>query len=123
METSSDAPYVNFDYKSLNGVGGTLLKPGISDEETSASDVLSLSGKYISAVIAKNLGMDIKDFNRYNPGFDDMLASSGTYDLRLPNDKMDLFVANKYPILNECVQQLLGDVNVNTKTIYKKRVK
>ena len=50
-----------------------------------------------------------------------MLASSGTYDLRLPNDKMDLFVANKYPILNECVQQLLGDVNVDTKTIYKKQ--
>jgi membrane-bound lytic murein transglycosylase D len=65
--------------------------------------------------------MDIADFNRYNPGFDDMLASSGTYDLRLPNDKMDLFDANKYPILNECVQQFLGDVNVDTKTIYKKR--
>lgn len=111
----------NFDYKSLNGVGGSLLKPDISDEETSSSDTMSLSGKYIGAVIAKNLGMELKDFNRYNPGFDDTLASSGTYDLRLPNDKMDLFVANKYPILNECVQQFLGDVNVDTKTIYKKR--
>ena len=107
-------------YKSLNGSCGSL-KPDISDEETSGSNKMSLSGKYIGTVIAKNLGMDIKDFNRYNPGFDDMIASSGTYDLMLPNDKMDLFVANKYPILNECVQQLLGDVNVDTKTIYKKR--
>jgi membrane-bound lytic murein transglycosylase D len=118
---SSDSLNGNFDYKSLSGAGAPLLKPDISDEETSGSDKMSLSGKYIGAVIAKNLGMELKDFNRYNPGFDDMLASAGTYDLRLPNDKMDLFVANKYPILNECVQQLLGEVNVDTKTIYKQR--
>ncbi|MEP6926794.1 MAG: lytic transglycosylase domain-containing protein [Ginsengibacter sp.] len=122
METgNSDSPAGNFDYKSLNGISGASLKPDISNEEISNSDKMSLSGKYIGAVIAKNLDMDIKDFNRYNPGFDDMLASIGTYDLQLPNDKMDLFVANKYPILNECVQQLLGDINVDTKTIYKKR--
>ncbi len=116
METGTgDSLNGNFDYQSLNGTGGPL-KPAISDEETAGSDKMSISGKYIGAVIAKNIGMELKDFNRYNPGFDDMLASSGTYDLRLPNDKMDLFVANKYPILNECVQQLLGDVNVDTKT-------
>ena len=44
------------------------LKPDISDEETSSSDKMSLSGKYIGAVIAKNLGMELNDFNRYNPG-------------------------------------------------------
>jgi membrane-bound lytic murein transglycosylase D len=120
METGiSDSPNSGFDYKSLSGTGS--LKADITADESSQSDTMPLSGKYIGAVIAKNLGMELKDFNRYNPAFDDMLASSGTYDLRLPNDKMDLFVANKYPILNECVQQLLGDVNVDTKTIYKKR--
>ena len=116
---NGDSPGGNFDYKSINGV--STLKPDISEEEISASDKMSLSGKYISTVVAKNLGMELKDFNRYNPGFDDALASSGIYDLRLPNDKMNLFVANKYPILNECVQQLLGDVNIDTKTVYKKR--
>ena len=116
----SDSLNGNFDYKNLS-TGGSLTKPDISEEETSGSDKMALSGKYIGAVIAKNIGMELKDFNRYNPGFDDMLASSGTYDLRLPNDKMDLFVANKYPILNECVQQLLGDVNIDSKTVYKKR--
>jgi len=120
MEAGNDgSPGGNFDYKSINGV--STLKPAISEAEISASAKMSLSGKYIGTVVAKNLGMELEDFNRYNPGFDDALASSGTYDLRLPNDKMDLFVANKYPILNECVQQLLGDVNVDTKTVYKKR--
>jgi membrane-bound lytic murein transglycosylase D len=120
MEAGNGGSPENFNYRSINGVAGPL-KPAISDEEISASDTLVLSGKYIGSVIAKNLGMDLNDFNRYNPGFDDMLASSGTYDLRLPNEKMDLFVANKYPILNECVQQWLGDVNIDTKTVYKKR--
>ena len=121
METgNNESSAGNFDYKSLNGVSQPL-KPEISDDETANSSVLNLSGKYISSVIAKNLEMDFKDFNRYNPGFDNTMASGSSYELRLPNDKMDLFVANKYPILNECVQQLLGDVNMNTKTIYKKR--
>ena len=121
METgNNESSAGNFDYKSLNGVSQPL-KPEISDDETANSSVLNLSGKYISSVIAKNLEMDFKDFNRYNPGFDNTMASGSSYELRLPNNKMDLFVANKYPILNECVQQLLGDVNMNTKTIYKKR--
>jgi membrane-bound lytic murein transglycosylase D len=121
METgNNESSAGNFDYKSLNGVSQPL-KPEISGDETANSSVLNLSGKYISSVIAKNLEMDLKDFNRYNPGFDNTMASGSSYELRLPNDKMDLFVANKYPILNECVQQLLGDVNMNTKTIYKKR--
>jgi membrane-bound lytic murein transglycosylase D len=109
----------NFDYKSLSG-GGSSLNPDISEEEIANSGNMTLSGKYIGAVIAKNVGMEVKDFNRYNPGFDNVLAASDSYDLRLPNDKMDLFVANKYSILNECVQQLLGDINADTKTIYKK---
>ncbi len=58
------------------------------------------------------------EFNRYNPGFDNMLATGASYDLRLPGDKMDLFVANKYPILNECVHVLLNTVNTETRTVY-----
>ena len=82
---------------------------------------MQISGRFISTVIAKNIDMTIDDFNRYNPGFDDVLATGSNYDLRLPGDKMSLFVANKYPILSECVNKLLSDVNFNTKTVYKKR--
>lgn len=113
----------NFDYKSLNGVGGITTKPNISEGETTNSTELSLSGRYNAAIIAKNLDMDMKYFNRFNPGFDDMMATDGTYKLRLPNDKMNLFKANKYSILNECVQQLLGDANFDTKAVNKKDMK
>jgi membrane-bound lytic murein transglycosylase D len=118
MET--DNPQGDFDYTTLND-SSSITKSSISEKETANSGQMQLSGKYIAAVIAKNLEMDMKDFDRYNPGFDNMMALGSTYNLRLPNDKMNLFVAHKYPILNECVQQLLGDINVDTKTVYKKR--
>jgi membrane-bound lytic murein transglycosylase D len=83
---------------------------------------LQLSGKYNSLVIAKNLGMDISLFNRYNPQFDQQLAANGQYELILPTDKMQLFQINKYQILNESVQLLLGDANIPTqKTNYPPR--
>jgi hypothetical protein len=48
-----------------------------------------------------------------------MVMSSGEpFDLRLTSDKMDLFVANRYPILNECVHVLLNNLNTQTKTVY-----
>jgi membrane-bound lytic murein transglycosylase D len=84
-------------------------KPELTADELATVAVQSISGKYNSLVITKNLSMDIVQFNRYNPDFDNMMASNGNYDLRLPADKMQLFLANKYSILNECVQLLLGD--------------
>ncbi|MFN8244281.1 MAG: lytic transglycosylase domain-containing protein [Ferruginibacter sp.] len=84
-------------------------KPKLSDAEMQASALQTISGKYNSLVISKNLSMDINQFNRYNPQFDELIASNGNYDLRLPADKMQVFLANKYVILNECVQLLLGE--------------
>jgi membrane-bound lytic murein transglycosylase D len=40
------------------------------------------------------------------------MASDNAYVLKLPADKMDLFVANKYIILNESVQMLLTGATV-----------
>ena len=77
--------------------------------ETADMEVLAVSGKFNSLVIAKNLAMDISLFNKYNPNFDMMLSSNGNYDMRLPSDKMSIFVSSKYQILNECVQLMLGD--------------
>jgi membrane-bound lytic murein transglycosylase D len=83
-------------------------------------EVLPVSGKFNSVVIAKNLSMDISQFNNLNPDFDAMLSSEGNFDLRLPPDKMQLFVANKYAILNECVQLMLGGTEMPVqKTEYK----
>jgi membrane-bound lytic murein transglycosylase D len=64
--------------------------------------------------------MDMDDFNRYNPDFDRVMASANnTYDLKLPADKMDLFIANKYQILNESVQFLLNGVSESDSSIEK----
>jgi hypothetical protein len=73
-------------------------------------------------IIAKNLEVDLKEFNRLNPGLDVILASGNNYNLRLTPVKLDTFVANKYPILNECVQALLSDVNLPTKTTYNRNI-
>lgn len=94
-------------------------KPKLSTAELEGSELLPISGKFNSNVIAKNISFDIASFNRYNPEFDSKLSSNGQYDLRLPADKMQLFVSMKYQILNECVQLLLSDADIpNNKTVY-----
>ncbi len=95
------------------------IKPQLTDAELETAATQTVSGKYNSLIIAKNLAMDIVQFNHYNPQFDNMIAANGNYDLRLPADKMQLFAANKYVILNECVQVLLGDTEMqNNQTFY-----
>jgi membrane-bound lytic murein transglycosylase D len=91
----------------------------LKTEEMVDVEVLPISGKYNSLVVAKNLAMDIAVFNHYNPNFDGMMASDGTFSLRLPPEKMQLFVINKYQILNESVQLMLsGAVVPPNKTTY-----
>jgi len=106
----------NMDYRTLKTAN--VFKPSVSEEIANSTEVLTISGKYNSAIIAKNIAMDITEFNRLNPGFDMAMSSGEAFDLRLTPDKMDLFVANKYPILNECVHVLLNTANTETKTIY-----
>ncbi len=93
--------------------------PSLTSVEIDNSETQTISGKYNSAVMAKNLDFELVQFNRYNPQFDSKLSLNGQYDLRLPVDKMQLFLATKYQILNECVQLLLGDADIpNNKTVY-----
>lgn len=103
-----------------NGMNAYDNKPALTEQELETAVTQSITGKYNSLVITKNLSMDIVTFNRYNPDFDNMMSINGNYDLRLPADKMQLFLANKYVILNECVQLLLGDnpVPSNQTTTY-----
>ncbi|UEG50377.1 lytic transglycosylase domain-containing protein [Ferruginibacter lapsinanis] len=100
-------------------------KPKLSAQQLVDVEVLPISGKYNSLVIAKNLSMDITTFNNYNPGFDQAMSTIGNFDLRLPPEKMQLFTANKYQILNECVQVLYNSTSIPspTKTVYKRSAK
>ena len=104
-----------------NDKGPYTQQPNLTAAELTAVEVLSISGKYNALVIAKNVVMDIVQFNHYNPVFDATMATKGNFDLRLPPEKMQLFTANKYQILNESVQVLLGGATVpDFKTVYPK---
>lgn len=83
------------------------IKP-LTTEETANSKTQSISGRYNSLVIAKHITMDISTFNKLNPGFDKLVASNANYELRLPIDKMDIFLTKKPVILNESMALLLN---------------
>jgi membrane-bound lytic murein transglycosylase D len=97
-------------------------KPSLTKQEMENAETQTVSGKFNSLIIAKNLSLDIAMFNRYNPGFDNLINANGQYELILPSDKMQLFLATKYQILNECVQVMLSDNNIpDNKTVYPTR--
>jgi len=109
---------------SATGVNPFLNTSVLTQSERELTETETISGKFNSLIIAKNLEIEIALFNRYNPSFDNSLGMNGQYDLKLPADKMQLFLANKYQILNECVQLLLnndGGLVPNSKTTYPSR--
>jgi membrane-bound lytic murein transglycosylase D len=110
---ASNAAYaVNKNPTKSSGINPYNTKASISVQEMESAEIQTITGKFNSVVIAKNLSMDILSFNRYNPLFDNSIAANSKYELILPQDKMQLFLINKYQILNECVQVLLGDTEV-----------
>jgi membrane-bound lytic murein transglycosylase D len=81
----------------------------LSTAELTNSKVQAISGRYNSLVIVKHITFSITEFNRYNPDFDKLITHNGKYELRLPADKMDLFMAKRYDILNESLQIMLDN--------------
>jgi membrane-bound lytic murein transglycosylase D len=81
------------------------MKPAATNDAN--TETMSISGKYNSLIIAQVIQMDIVSFNRMNPNFDKLLAANGTFDLRLPPDKMLLFQANKPQILEQSIRLML----------------
>jgi membrane-bound lytic murein transglycosylase D len=92
----------------IAALAGYLQKRSLTAEELNESSTTTISGKYRAEVIAKYVNMDSEEFNRYNPYFDQVMDQpENKYDLKLPAENMEKFIANKYPILNESVQLLL----------------
>ncbi|MBC7946403.1 MAG: lytic transglycosylase domain-containing protein [Chitinophagaceae bacterium] len=79
--------------------------------DVAGSKLQAISGRYNASVIARHVEMDIKAFHKLNPDFDRLVASNGNYQLRLPDGKMDLFMAKKPDILNESMKLLLAQVS------------
>ena len=86
------------------------LSRNINETEKTNSKEQLVTGRFCASVIAKNILMDLSEFNRYNPRFDKIISgASNTYDLILPADRMDMFNTVKYKILSESVELLLGN--------------
>jgi membrane-bound lytic murein transglycosylase D len=78
---------------------------GVTD---STASVLNVGGKYTALAIASTVQMSLSEFDRLNPNFDKALAANGSYELRLPSDKMNLFQANKAQILDQSIRMMLN---------------
>jgi membrane-bound lytic murein transglycosylase D len=87
----------------------------LTQEELTSSKMQPISGKYNSVILSKNILMDIASFNRYNPDFDKQIGVKGSFDLRLPGDKMDVFNAKKFQILEESMKLLLAPLSGDAK--------
>lgn len=81
----------------------------LSEEELNKSSAYTINGRFHSSVILKYTEISKAEFDRYNPNFDNSIALNGKYELRLPKEKMNLFVNNRYKILEESLQVILGE--------------
>jgi membrane-bound lytic murein transglycosylase D len=86
------------------------VRPSLTQEETDSSKTMQVAGRYNSAILIIHLGMNLLEFNKYNPEFDKVIATEGTYELRLPVALMEMFVEKKSVILNESIVLLLDPV-------------
>ncbi len=70
----------------------------------------NISGKYRLEAIAKKLDISLAEMSRLNPDFAKTLAGpDNSYDLRVPKEKMKVFMNEKDEILKESVQMTLDD--------------
>ncbi len=86
----------------------------LKEDELNTSTSYKITGRFSAAIIKKYVDLDHTTFNRYNPNFDNEIALNGTYELRLPTQKMNIFVAKRYEILDESIKLLLNQTNTGT---------
>ena len=86
----------------------TIIEASLDQDEMSSSTAYPVSGRFHSSVIITHTGVDLATFNKYNPGFDTQVALNGKYELRLPTEKMNIFIAKRYQILDESLKLLLS---------------
>lgn len=80
----------------------------LNEEELKNSTTYKITGRFNSAVILKYIDMEPVVFNKYNPRFDDSISVNGLYELRLPAQQMNTFIAKRYEILDESLKLLLN---------------
>jgi membrane-bound lytic murein transglycosylase D len=85
---------------------GLVLTSSIQSTDASIGSV-TLTGRFTSGAIADGIQMNLSAFSKLNPNFDKALSVNGTYELRLPNEKLALFQANRSLILEQSIRNML----------------
>jgi len=87
----------------------------LTEEDMFNTVEFNISGKYRLEAIAKKLDINQAEMSRLNPDFAKTMAGpDNSYDLRVPKEKMKLFMAEKDEILKESIQMTLDDKAVAT---------
>lgn len=79
-----------------------------------------ISGRFKADVIATETGMEMSAFTLLNPQMEEVLSTGAEFKLQLPKDKMELFKRHKFKILNRSVEQLLNNVRIESRVVFKK---
>lgn len=79
----------------------------LNEEEMNRSTAYLITGRFNAQVIMKHVEMEKTEFERYNPNFENEIAVQGKYNLRLPVQKMNQFIAKRYQILDESMELLI----------------
>jgi membrane-bound lytic murein transglycosylase D len=99
-----------------NGSETTGMKPkassNLSKEELVMTDTIVINGKYIDLIIAKYLAMDIIQFAKWNPQFNEKV-SLDNYPLRIPKDKIEIFLKQKNKISQESLMLIMQGGLIN----------
>lgn len=88
----------------------------LTPQEEASLVIKTISGKYNAKVIADVIQMNIRDFEKYNAKFDETIMNTGSADLRLPEEKMKIFVEKKYEILQRCIDSILREQDSSSST-------
>jgi len=94
-----------------NGFGdNNTLRARLSSQAIEGTTTQKIQGKYNSIILSNSLGYDIAQFNKLNPGFDNLVSEEAGYELRLPEEKMQQFSNNRYQILQQSIMASLQSV-------------
>jgi membrane-bound lytic murein transglycosylase D len=94
----------------LNPTTQKELEEILTPQELQSSVVETITGHYTAEAITRHLSMSMSEFLRLNPNFNaEILGTQDFYNLRLPKDKMTLFLQDKDVILGESVHGLLNN--------------
>jgi membrane-bound lytic murein transglycosylase D len=103
-------PTITVNMPAADNVAAPIARGPLTEDEIFNTVEINVTGKYRLEAIAKKLDMQVAELDRFNPGFSKAMASAeNNYDLRIPKEKMKLFMAEKGEMLKESVQLTLDD--------------